>query len=204
MSKVALQVVFALVPSTVLRYINFALDILLEILKEIPEAHLAWPTEAKMQENSHLITRKHCGAKYLDGAFGFMDGLNLPLQASGDHNKQNANYNGWLHKHVISNIIVFLPEGTIMVAVMNAPGSWHDSNMAWPIYDLLRHKTPNSCFLIANSAFPCLGVGEAQKIKVPLKINVCRTREQDQESQEVTTARQAVEWGMQAIQGCFS
>ncbi|GAB1526739.1 hypothetical protein RhiTH_009911 [Rhizoctonia solani] len=110
MSKAALQVVFALVPSTVLHYINFALGILLEILKEIPEAHLAWPTKAKMQENLHLITRKHRGAKYLDGAFGFMDGLNLPLQASGDHNKQNANYNGWLHKHVISNIIVFLPE----------------------------------------------------------------------------------------------
>ncbi|CEL62865.1 hypothetical protein RSOLAG1IB_12589 [Rhizoctonia solani AG-1 IB] len=114
MSEVSLQIIFALVPSTVSRYIDFALEILLEILKQIPEAHLGWPDEAKMRTNSRLINQKHCRAKYLRGAFGFMDGLNLPLQASGDNNEQNSNYNGWLHKHVISNILVFSPDGEFL------------------------------------------------------------------------------------------
>jgi hypothetical protein len=73
-------------------------------------------------------------------------------------------------------------KGTIMAAVVNALGSWHDSNVACPIYRLLRERTPNGYCLIANSAFPWLGAGQAQKIKVPLKSNVGRTRETALES----------------------
>jgi hypothetical protein len=97
-----------------------------------------------------------------------------------------------------------------MSVVVNAPGSWHDSNVARPIYALLREKTPNGFFLIADSAFPRLGAGDAQKIKVPLKsgARIRGTRQEieriKQESMEVTIARQAVEWGMRALQGCWS
>ncbi|EUC62819.1 DDE family endonuclease [Rhizoctonia solani AG-3 Rhs1AP] len=210
MSEVSLQIIFALVPSTVSRYIDFALDILLEVLTQVPEGRLVWPTQQVMQANSKLINDTHPNAKYLKGAFGFMDGLNLPVTASYDKDEQNANYNGWLHSHVVSNVIVFSPDGTIMTAVINAPGSWHDSNVARPIYGLLREKTPNGFFLIADSAFPRLGVGESQKIKVPLKKNAVipgnehEKRRKQRESREVTIARQAVEWGMRALQGCFS
>ncbi|KDN33518.1 hypothetical protein RSAG8_13388, partial [Rhizoctonia solani AG-8 WAC10335] len=210
MSEVSLQMIFALVPSTVSRYIDFALEILHEVLARIPEGCIDWPSQATMQVNSDLINNKHKRAKYLKGAFGFMDGLNLPVTTSSDDDEQNANFNGWLHSHVVSNVIVFSPNGTIMTAVINAPGSWHDSNVARPIYALLREKTPDNFFLIADSAFPRLGVGNSQKIKVPLKKNArlpgdneAQRRKKD-ESREVTIARQAVEWGMRAIQGCFS
>ncbi|KAG8686750.1 hypothetical protein FRC11_008428 [Ceratobasidium sp. 423] len=210
MSEISLQIIFALVPSTVSRYIDFALDILLKVLSQIPEGRLAWPTQQKMQDNSDIINNKHKHAKYLKGAFGFMDGLNLPVTASGENDEQNANYNGWLHSHVVSNVIVFSPDGTIMSSVVNAPGSWHDSNVACPIYQLLREKTPNGFFLIADSAFPRLNIDESQKIKIPLKKNAVipgdnREKEKKRrESREVTVARQAVEWGMRALQGCFS
>ncbi|QRW24282.1 DDE superfamily endonuclease [Rhizoctonia solani] len=163
-----------------------------------------------MQANSNLLNKKHKHAKYLKGAFGFMDGLNLPVMASGKDNEQNANWNGWLHAHVVSNVIVFLPNGTIMTAVVNAPGSWHDSNVARPIYQVLREKTPDGFFLIADSAFPRLGVGKSQRIKIPLKKNAAlpgnnqEKQRRRQESCKVTVARQAVEWGMRALQGCFS
>jgi hypothetical protein len=111
MSQTSLQVIFALVPSTVSRYIDFSLDILLEVLTRIPEAHLGWPTRAAMRENSQLINAKHSSAKYLKGAFGFMDGLNIPVTTSNNEDEQNANYNGWLHAHVVSNVIVFSPDG---------------------------------------------------------------------------------------------
>ncbi|KAG8686021.1 hypothetical protein FRC11_009655 [Ceratobasidium sp. 423] len=210
MSEVSLQIIFAIIPSTVSRYINFALDILLEVLEQIPEAHLSWPDRAGMQRNSDIINSKHFGAEYLKGAFGFMDGLNLPVTASFVDAEQNANYNGWLHSHVVSNVIVFSPDGTIISAVVNAPGSWHDSNVARPIYTFLRDKTPDGFFLIADSAFPRLGTGNMQKIKVPLKSGARirgtprERRKIKQESREVTIARQAVEWGMRALQGCFA
>ncbi|KAF8701721.1 DDE superfamily endonuclease, partial [Rhizoctonia solani] len=169
MGESALQIIFALTPLTVSWYINFAFKILLKVLCELPEACIEWPNAETMQENSRLINAKHANAQYLDGAFGFMDGLNLPVTASSIDIKQNANYNGWLHSHVVSNVIVFSPDGTIMSVVINAPGSWHDSNVARPIYLFLRDNTPSGFFLLADSAFPKLGTGEAQKIKVPLK-----------------------------------
>ncbi|EUC55558.1 DDE family endonuclease, partial [Rhizoctonia solani AG-3 Rhs1AP] len=169
MNEVLLQIIFAIIPSTVSRYLNFALDILLEVLGQIPEACLSWPDRDGMQRNSNIINAKYSHARYFKGAFGFMDGLNLPVTTSSDEAEQNANYNGWTHSHVISNIIVFSPNGTIMTAVVNAPGSWHDSNVARPIYSLLREQTPDCFFLLADSAFPKLGEGDTQRIKVPLK-----------------------------------
>ncbi|KAB5589204.1 DDE family endonuclease [Ceratobasidium theobromae] len=210
MNETALQIIFALVPSTVSRYINFAMDLLLDVLERIPEGRLCWPTPDVMHISLEIINRKHPNAQYLAGAFGFMDGLNLPVSTSKDEAKQNANYNGWLHAHVISNIIVYSPDGTIITAVVNAPGSWHDANVARPVYALLRDKTPNGFFLIADSAFPKLGSGVEQKIKVPLKSGTrirgtqAQIEQLKQESREVTVARQAAEWGMCALQGCFS
>ncbi|GAB1527253.1 hypothetical protein RhiTH_010428 [Rhizoctonia solani] len=110
MGKSTLQIIFALTPLTVSWYINFAFEILLKVLCELPEACIEWPNAEAMQENSRLINTKHANAQYLDSAFGFMDGLNLPVTASSIDIKQNANYNSWLHSHVVSNVIVFSPD----------------------------------------------------------------------------------------------
>lgn len=45
------------------------------------------------------------------GAFGSIDGLNLPVQVSGDTEIENATYNGWLHGHFRSCVIVFASDG---------------------------------------------------------------------------------------------
>ncbi|KDN40849.1 hypothetical protein RSAG8_07867, partial [Rhizoctonia solani AG-8 WAC10335] len=215
MDECGLQVIFAIIPSTVSRYVNFAMEIMLEMLRRIPQARIEWPDEQLMQKYSDVITNRHDDAEYLDGAFGFMDGLNLPVQTSFiDPKLQEAYFNGWLHAHVVGNVLVFAPDGTIIAARINTPGSWHDSRIALPIYDQLRGNTPEGFFLIADSAFPKLTIGEGnnldQKIKVPLKAGakVRGTAEYidqvTQESAEVTSVRQAVEWGMRAIKGCFS
>jgi hypothetical protein len=117
MSESSLQIIFALTPSTVSRYINFALDLLLAALEKLPEGRLEWPEEDVMKENSRLINAKHSTAKYLDGAFGFMDGLNLPVTTNCLFAVQDPNYNGWLHSHVVSNIMVFSPDGKCLVCL---------------------------------------------------------------------------------------
>ena len=48
---------------------------------------------------------------HLFGAFGFIDGLKLPVEESSDQDIENAMYNRWLHDHYISNILVFAPDG---------------------------------------------------------------------------------------------
>jgi hypothetical protein len=54
----------------------------------------------------------------------------LRIQAAGDGRIQEMFYNGWTHDHYVTNLFVFAPDGTIIAAVLNAPGSMHDSELA--------------------------------------------------------------------------
>lgn len=104
-----LQQIFSLIPSTVTRYITFALDLLLLTLRRIFEALIIWPRSVQeFRKLAALVAEHH---PFVQGAFGFIDGLNLPVQVHGDDTIQNSTYNGWLHSHFISNVLVFSPEG---------------------------------------------------------------------------------------------
>jgi hypothetical protein len=109
MRQVSLQQIFALVPSTVSKYLRFALCILLEVLKGMPSAAITWPLGDEFLELSGYVSMRH---PLLEGVFGSIDGLNLPCQVSSDIEVENATYNGWLHSHFISSVIVFSSKGS--------------------------------------------------------------------------------------------
>src|SRR6266576_997337 len=44
--------------------------------------------------------------------------------------------------------------GVIISAVLNAPGSWHDSHVAQPIFEQLHSHVPDGYYLVADTAFP--------------------------------------------------
>ena len=108
MRQVSLQQIFALVPSTVSRYLQFTLSTLLEVLKGMPSAAITWPHGHEFLELSGYVSARH---PLLEGVFGSIDGLNLPCQVSRDDEMENATYNGWLHSHFISSVIVFSSKG---------------------------------------------------------------------------------------------
>jgi hypothetical protein len=110
MTEYTLQTLFALTPSTVSQYLYYSLHILVHILQHnIPEAQIKWPSdEDKFWQLTELIAARY---SMLWGAFGFMDGLKLPLAVSSDPTWENATYNGWLHNHFTSNVLVQSPEG---------------------------------------------------------------------------------------------
>jgi hypothetical protein len=94
MREISLQQIFALVPSTVSRYIQFSLDILLAVLHQIPDARIRWPSRVdEFQEYNNLIILRH---PLLEGAFASIDGLNVPVQTADDPEIENSTYNGWL------------------------------------------------------------------------------------------------------------
>ena len=95
-------------PSSVSRYLHFALDILLETLRGIPDGHVQWLAGEEFQENNALITVWH---PLLTVAFASMDGLNLPVQTSNDAEVENGTYNGWLSKHFVSCVFAFAATG---------------------------------------------------------------------------------------------
>jgi hypothetical protein len=109
MREISLQQIFALVPSTVSRYIHFSLDILLAVLRQIPDARIRWPADVEeFQAYNDLITIRH---PLLEGAFASINGLNLPVQTADDPEIENSTYNGWLCEHFVSSVLVFSPKG---------------------------------------------------------------------------------------------
>ncbi len=105
MREISLAEIFALIPSTVSRYINFSRTILLQTLRSMAGARIQWPGGDEFHENNVLVTEWH---PLLTGAFGTMDGLNLPVETSSDEEIENATYNGWLSEHFISNVIAYI------------------------------------------------------------------------------------------------
>ncbi|KIY48375.1 hypothetical protein FISHEDRAFT_65761 [Fistulina hepatica ATCC 64428] len=198
--------IFALVPSTITCYIDFAIVILLETLRGLPEATIHWLKGEEFQECNDIVIVRH---PHLTGAFGTMDGLNLPVQTSVDEDIENATYNGWLHEHFVSLVIAFAATGEIIACQLNAPGSWHDARIARPIYDKLETATPDGYYLVTDTAFPRGTDRIKGKIRALQKSNERWPRDPAAKQaakaldNELVSFRQSAEWGMRAIQGSF-
>ncbi|KIK58432.1 hypothetical protein GYMLUDRAFT_171091 [Collybiopsis luxurians FD-317 M1] len=154
--EVQLQQIFAVVPSVLTCYLSFSLNIILATLCKMKEARIALPeTQAEFAELSSLIVAHH---SLLKGAFGSIDGLSLPAQVLDNPEIENATYNGWKTDHTITIVLIFslkgqpflslslthaitdlksLGKGTIIDAILNAPGSWHDAHTVKPIFQPL-------------------------------------------------------------------
>jgi hypothetical protein len=112
--EISLQQIFALVPSTVLRYIQFSLDILLAVLRQIPDGRIRGPSGMEeFQAYNDLIIMHH---PLLEGAFSSINRLNLPVQTADDPEIENSTYNGWLCEHFVSSVLVFPPEGQYFIS----------------------------------------------------------------------------------------
>jgi hypothetical protein len=154
---------------------------------------------------------------------GGIDGLNLFSQTSDNPEIENATYNGWLSKHCISSVLVFVPKckfwsadwicsltkslvGIVIAAQLNAPGSWHDSRVARPIYEKLCTRTPEGFYLVADTAFPRGAKQIEGKIRAPIKTGqrIRGTTDEIQEKlafdRELLSYRQTAEWGMRGLQ----
>ncbi|KAG6824837.1 hypothetical protein H0H92_005660 [Tricholoma furcatifolium] len=207
MREISLQQIFAIIPSTASQYITFGLRILLQVLRQMEEAAIRYPHGvAEFQKLNDLIIARH---PRLTGAFTSIDGLKLPVQTSADEDIENATYNGWLSEHFISSVLAFSPEGLIIAAKLNAPGSWHDAHVAQPIFEKLRTQTPDGFYMVADTAFP-RGTAQIQgRIRAPIKAgqrlqgSVEEIQEKMAFDRELLSYRQTAEWGNRTLQGSF-
>lgn len=224
MRQISLQQIFALIPSTMSRYITTSLPLLIETLRSMDSARICWPQGDEFHELSQLVSARH---PLLSGVFGSIDGLNIACQVLADVEIENATYNGWLHGHYISSVIAFSSRGMstglvnqllglmiqspgeIISARTNCPGSWHDSRIAVGIYKQLDTETPEGFCLVADSAFPQGSWRLVGKILVPLQNGDPLLLDGDEhrfvlaQSCAVLSYRQTAEWDMRQLQGSF-
>jgi hypothetical protein len=55
-----------------------------------------------------------------------VDGKNFRVQEPSDIDLQNAMYNGWLHASLITGVLCFSVDGTLIWGKHNCVGSWND------------------------------------------------------------------------------
>ncbi|KAE9045348.1 hypothetical protein PR003_g2533 [Phytophthora rubi] len=152
MPEYSLQQIFAVTPSVCTRYLAFAMEILLDAFKVIPEAAISWLVEdSEFGDYAAMIELHH---PLLQKGFCFVDGVNIPVAESEVDDIQNAYYNGWTCSHYCSNVPAFAPVGCLIWCSVNGPGSWHDAAMARGLYDKLVNRTPEGYYAFADSISP--------------------------------------------------
>ncbi|CAO3611964.1 unnamed protein product [Mucor hiemalis] len=214
MKQETLCLLFGATAATISRAKRLGLGILYKIFSE--QRHderwdIHWPTVEEMGKFNEMVlsnSTNNTEDENLKGVFGFVDGLNLPIENPQDPAEQNAYYNGWKSDTFASQVIVFAPDGTICFINSNNPGSWHDAKIARPLYDknLTSHRCPEPYKLLADSAFPCRKDFASKILSVPKENSKASKRRTDEEKIRdaiVTKHRQAAEWGMRALQASF-
>ena len=61
---------------------------------------------------------------------GAADGLKLLVESPSSWLDQEKFYNGWKAEHYVNSVFMFTVDGKIRVAILNAPGAFHDSTIS--------------------------------------------------------------------------
>ena len=182
-------------------WVRFGMRMLVHILKQLPDSYVRLPTAEKVQEYKDAITSKY---SLLQDCYCVADGLKIYLQQAGEFMVQNKFYNGWKCDHYVNNVFAFAPDGTIIAAVVNAPGCMHDSQIAdfGYLYDKLQiiwEQSRGRC--VMDSAFCKSRFEYIVKSSQELPLNA--SIREHQINTQATSVRQSAEWGMRAFQGSF-
>jgi hypothetical protein len=202
-----LGLVHNLTPRRINRIIAKCEPILNLVLRYYPDAKIEWPS---FEMQRHAARRIQSAFPLVPGRFGFVDGKNLTVMHSGNVDRQNSQYNGWLHDCFVSGVLVFDASGLLIWCKHNCPGSWNDSEMSRELQMKLQdpNKTIPEYGLCADTAFP-VGPDLFRHIISPLKegeLEMMDPRLQPAASllsASITSLRQACEWGMGSIQKPF-
>ena len=200
-----LCLIFGIVPTTAEVTINKVMDQVCRRLRRHPASQIVFPTQEKMAKFARMVERRE---PLIKNVIGFVDGVSVPVQCSDDELLQRAAYCGYSHDTMCNNVFAFSPEGKVIYAAINFPGSWHDSTVALQFIRLVISKI-GTYALCVDQGFPRSGdlydrfVGPLPK-RVKRKLTPEAREYIIPQHEKYISLRQASEWGMRALQGTFS
>ena len=151
---------FGLVPSSLQIWLDFGLEVLLQVVRDPQSTHCAirWPSHDEIAASAALLERNRRFGRLLKGIFAVTDGARMPCAKYQCPEHQNAYFEGFTQGTEATNLLVWDFRGEIIHAGVNYPGSWHDSKVALMsgLYDLfLSDKyVPPGYAVLGDSAFP--------------------------------------------------
>lgn len=202
-SNKVLQLIFGLSSQAVSIYLRFARRILITVLSEHEDAKFKMPSDQKILEFKAVVEDRF---PLLDDAAFSMDGLKVKLENAGNPFVQNRYYNGWKSETWVVNVLCFTPDGKIVLAGLNMPGSYHDSKVAHQlgVYETLRTlHTRIGVKTVVDSAFDTSDRNRDLFYKSGVLPSLRDGPQAIARNAQATSFRQCSEWGMQAVQGLF-
>ena len=200
-----LCLIFGVVPTTATVSIHKVMRRICRILKTHPASRVIFPDDNQMRVFADIIQIRE---PMVNNVIGFVDGLSLAVQCSDDIVQQNAAYNGYSHDTCCTNVFAFSPFGKIIYSAYNYPGSWHDSTVAQDLINLVISKIGIYAMCV-DQGFPRSGdlhgrfVGPMSK-KMKKRLSPELAEYLLPLHERYISLRQALEWGMRALQGTFS
>ena len=192
---------FGLTATPTYKWLKFGRRILLFVLHKHPLAMVREPTKEELKEYCDAIATKYPILRR-EKVWGASDGLKLSLQQSSDFFIQNRYYNGWTGGTYVNSVFTFAPDGAIRQAILNAPGTFHDSTIAdYGIYKKMRSLYDEyDVKVVVDSAFMSK---QDYLIESSQKDPMTKGAHGVHLNRAATSVRQLSEWGMRMIQGQF-
>ena len=189
---------FGMVTSCCDLWLRFRKRLLLHILSQRTDAQVRMPAEQKLEEYKKVVAARHPALKH---TCFVADGMKVLIGRSGLFFTQERFYNGWKGDHFITNLFVFCPDGTICVALINAPGNCHDSELAsYGSRSIWHEKYGVQC--VMDSAFcTCNRQSCIKSVPRDRVTQVASSSEEIAVLDQALSLRQSAEWGMRALQG---
>lgn len=200
-SSSVLQLIFGINASTLSLFLRYARRILEHVLLQDKDSVICLPDARTIKRFQKVIKRRY---PYIKGTVFCMDGLKLEIEKSPDQDEQEIFFNGWHHTHWVNNVLVFSPDGKIVIAGYNFPGSNHDSTVALgsKIYDKLEAcHADTGARCVVDSAFPVSGRMRNVLIRSGKEDVRCENSRGPLINKQATQYRQASEWSMRSLQG---
>ena len=124
-----LALAFGQTSTPLYKWLKFGRRVLLHVLSRHDAAKVRSPTAAEVKSFKEAVVDKYPACHNVWGA---ADGLKLLIEAlCSSYSKQLRYYNGWKAGHFVNCAFVFSVDGKILLCVLNAPGCFHDSHMAY-------------------------------------------------------------------------
>ena len=193
-----LAVMFGQTSTPMYKWLKFGRRVLLHVLSRTPEAQVKLPIPEEVASFKEAVADKY---PFCPDVWGTADGLKLLIEPPGSYDRQLRYYNGWKASHFINYAFTFSVDGKIRVAVLNAPGNFHDSNIAdYGLYERLEFiYNRDGGQVVVDSAYK---VGDAPFLIKSSNIDPFN-EDEILINRDATSIRQLSEWGMRIIQSSF-
>lgn len=100
---------FGVVPSTIVVWLDYGLEVLLRVLKnaQLPYFAIEWPKEVEIRASAALLLNKRAHGVILDEIFSVMDGGRVPCVTYSNATLDNAYWEEFTQQHEVTKLSVW-------------------------------------------------------------------------------------------------